>query len=153
LEDFPPADGWALSYALRGPGSLDVAATADGDGYAVAVAAAETAALPAGFYRWAAYVTSGAGERYEVETGALQVAPNFAASSDGRTRAERELAAVEDVLAGRISADVEHFMINGRQVARMPMAELTKMRGHLRAQVRRERTGRLGQRIAMTFRG
>ena len=68
VPDYPASDGYTLTYRLvpRVSGSaIEITATADGDTFAVNVAAATTAAWTAGEYSWHSYVTL-SGARYTV---------------------------------------------------------------------------------------
>lgn len=81
LADYLSTDSWVLSYQFRlqeGTGTLTVTAATLGTGYAATITAAQSAPLPAGLWRWDAYVTKAA-ERYRVDSGTLTVAPNLAA--------------------------------------------------------------------------
>lgn len=152
--DFPIADGWTLTYALRGPSELDLTSThiaTSGTTHQVRVSAATTAALTAGHYRWAAYVTSGS-DRFQIDSGTLNVVGDLATSAGGRTHAETTLALVEAALEARATNAVESFSINGRSTALIPTAELMKMRGIYASMVERERAaGRPYQTVGVAF--
>ena len=74
VPDYPASAGYTLTYRLVRrdgvAGPIEIAATADGDGYQVNVSPATTATWTVGKYTWAAYVAK-IGERYTVETGEL----------------------------------------------------------------------------------
>ncbi len=54
-----PATEWTLSYVFKGVGvGFNVAATADGDAFAVSVAGTVTQKMAAGQYQWQAWVTN-----------------------------------------------------------------------------------------------
>lgn len=146
LSDYPPSDGWALSYALVVSGvRLTIAASDYGDGrHYVNVAAATTAAWAVGIYDWQAYVThSGTGERYTVGSGILQVQPGFAAAAsgyDGRSHARRMLDAIEASLEGRADAgqlELIGQVLGDRSVTRNPEI-LLPWRDRYRAEVQSE---------------
>ena len=80
--DYPPTDGWALTFSLRGTSVLDQVATVDGSDYLVTLATAATEALTSGLYGWACYVAK-AGQRVTVERGSLQVIDDLASQSAG----------------------------------------------------------------------
>lgn len=136
LSDYLPADGWALSYVLiNSAAKITIAATTSGTGYAVTVSAATSAAYTAGVYSWQAYVTnSGTSQRVKVDSGHIEILPNFAALStyDARTHAKKVLDAIEAVIEGRASVDQESYAIMGRQLRRTPMADLLKLRDRYR---------------------
>lgn len=157
LRDYSPADGWALEYVLVGGTRLRVAEgdgiTAAGSSWQIRIPAAKTADLAAGTYRAAAYVSQGA-DRFEVWRSTVTVRANLATLTDGRSPAERELALVEDAIAGRLPEDMQSFQVNGRVVQRHDLAELYRIRGRLRSQVWRERNpGKLGPIVKVRFGG
>lgn len=112
--------------------------------FAVTIPATATANLPAGRYRWTAIVTGGGGyngQRFTPESGVLTVTadPSQQGAGDAQTFAEKNLAAVEAVLDGRITADVEAYQIGGRSVTAIPIGQLMALRARLRDEVWRER--------------
>ena len=48
------------------------------------------------------------------------------------------LAAIESVLEGRITADIESYSIAGRQITKIPLSELLVIREKYKAEVARE---------------
>lgn len=150
---FPAADGWSLTYHLRGAASLDIAAAVAGAGFEVRVPATSTSALPAGSYRLAGYASNGA-ERIEVYNAVLTVLPNFAAAGAdaGLSHAERTLRIIEAAIEGRISSDMESYQVNGRAITKIATPELVRLRGHYASRVWRERNpGRLGATVEVSF--
>ena len=154
LTDYSAADGWVLSYALLGAAAFPIAGeviTAVGAGWEIRVPAAATADLTAGSYRLIGYVTK-APDRFEVYRGRVIVAANFAILSDGLSTAERELVIVDAAIAGRLTADLQSYQVQGRAVAKIPIEELIRIRGTLRSQVWRDRhPGQLAQRVQVRF--
>lgn len=138
-----PASAWTLTYRFKNAaGGFEVIAAADGDAFAVTVAAATTAAYAAGTYAWAAQVVSGATKK-TVDSGTFKVLPNLfagqaTAASDQRTHARKTLEAVEAVIEGRASLDQEEFQIGGRMLKRMPIADLLRFRAFYKGEVDRE---------------
>jgi len=132
LTDYLPADGWALSYSLiNSTGKITINAGTSGEGYLVSLSAAVTAAYTAGVYSWQAYATnSGDSKRVVVDSGTMEIAPNFSAMAnyDSRSHAKKVLDAIEAVIEGRASVDQESYAIMGRQLKRTPMADLLKLR-------------------------
>jgi hypothetical protein len=49
------------------------------------------------------------------------------------------LAAIESVLEGRITADVEQYTIAGRSITKIPVEELLKLRSLYRSEVNAEK--------------
>lgn len=133
---------WTLSYALAGSRTLDWDAswvTTSGNVWTITIPASKTS-IPAGRYEWTAILTGGsgyAGQRFTPEWGVLTVTANPALLAPGDTVAfaETQLAMVESVLSGRITADVEAYSIGGRQITTIPFAELWALRGRLRSEV------------------
>jgi hypothetical protein len=136
--DFPASAGWALTYAFRNASAkIDVTASASGDAFAVSVAAATTAAWVPGTYGWTARVAKGA-EAYTIDSGTFTVQPNLATSDvrDLRRHAERMLEAIEARLEGRASTDQDGYRIGDRELRRIPIPELVKLRDRYRQEVK-----------------
>ncbi len=139
---YPPAE-FALSYALAaeaGGASSIIAAAEDAGGYLVEIAPAASAAFPPGRYTWRALLTRAAdGARVSAGLGVLTVDPDPATSTaDRRSVNRRILDALEARLAGRIEKDAESYTIEGRSVARMPIAEVERLVNLYRVKVRAE---------------
>jgi hypothetical protein len=137
---YSAADGWTLSALLRGPSVIDIVATVDAGKHLFAAAASATASWAPGRYDYAIRAAK-AGEVHELETGVMQIEPDLSsrpAGFDGRTHAERTLAAIEAVLEQRASLDQEEYKINNRELRRTPIAELLKLRDTYRAEVQSE---------------
>lgn len=154
LSDYP-AGTWTLTYYFAKDGKqFSAAATADGTTHSVSVAAATTAVYPAGRYQWQARVTA-AGESFTVESGWVQVQANPATSTaDPRSWARRTLDAVECFLEGNASTAQQSMTVQGRSLARWPLAELLQLRDKLRQEVRTEEQGSaagLGRNIKVRF--
>lgn len=142
-----PATDWALSVALRGPSSINLTGQAEGTQHRLQAAAATTAGWAPGVYWYTMRATRGA-EVVEVESGQLEILPDLAAEGgdfDGRTHAERTLAAIEAVIERRASLDQERYRINNRELYRTPIADLLKLRDLYRAEFRRERAAKCGK--------
>jgi hypothetical protein len=77
----------------------------------------------------------------------INIEPNVATAAAGafNTFEETQLAVIENVLAGRITADIQSYQIAGRSVLKIPIDELMKLRGNLRAaKWRQENPGKMG---------
>jgi len=145
---FPPSEGWALSYALRGVGSLDIAgAKVTDDGVAtftITVAAADTAALAAGAYRWVAYAEK-AGEKYEVAKGVVDVTANVATAGAGalQSTAEAMVTRLDAEIKARVTgtgSGHNSIEIHGRAIEKFSLEELYGLRNKYAAQANRERS-------------
>lgn len=142
-----PAPDWTLSVALRGAGSVNLTATADGNQHRLTVDAATTGNWSPGHYWYTARVTDGTNV-IEVESGQITVAPDLTLSTDGhdgRTHAQRTLEAIEAVIEKRASLDQERYRINNRELYRTPISDLLKLRDLYRAEVRREQAAARGK--------
>ncbi len=155
LVDFPPSEGWELSYALRGPALLDITATADAGGYLVSNSAPATS----GEYYLQGYVTRNT-ERHTVYSGNLTVKPDLSAITtgtyDGRSRVKRTLDAIDAVLENRASQDELQLEINtgtsSRRLARIPHDQLLKLRSVYAGLYWRElNPGKIGPSVTVTF--
>lgn len=152
LLNYPPSDGWVLSYAFRGPGTgFNVTATNDGDVYEITVPAASTQAMSAGTYWWQSRVTK-AGEVHFIAKGEATVIAGLAETTtstdaDLRSFAKKTLDAIDAMMAGKATADVEQYAIADRQLKHIPTAELIMLRKHYSelylAELRRARGGGL----------
>ncbi len=143
LSDYPASAGWVLAYRfINATAKFDITGTASGDDHAIAVAAAVSAAYPAGTYSWQAFVTKAA-ERYTVGTGVCVVEPNLAAVAaagyDDRTPARKALDALNAGLETFGSnAHVQGYSIEGREMKYRTFAEFMAARDRLVQEVARE---------------
>jgi len=137
-----PADTFGLSYVLApkaGGTPTTAPAVADANGWGVTVAAATTATLAAGTYAWTLFATrTSDGARQTVCAGALEVAPDPAGAGDTRTAARKMLDAINAVLEGRITKNVESYSIEGRSLTRVPFEVLRNTRARLMREVQAE---------------
>lgn len=147
--DYNPTDGWALTYRLVGPmgkstGALvntTVTAAPQASGWLVAFAPADTAdVIEDGSYRLVGRVTRGS-ETYTIYAGvvALKANPLSASPLNLLTHAERTLAIIESKIEGRLTADLEHYQIDGRAVGKIEIRELMKLRARYRHEIWRQR--------------
>lgn len=131
LAAYPPSAGWSLGYALRGrAGSLDLVGVADGNGYVISRAAADTAAVPPGVYEWAAFVTRGA-ERFTIGGGRLTVRADLAGMTGGahdeRSYWEGLRDACRAILQKKATNDQHAVEFAGRKLERYSMAEILQL--------------------------
>lgn len=147
LDNYSAADGWVLDYTvLNAQQRYAFTATASGDAFAIAVAAATTASYSPGKYSWAARVSK-AGEVITVASGVLQIAANLTSAADLRSHAQKTLDAIEAVIENRASLDQEEYAINGRSLKRTPITELIRLRDLYRREVRRESGDSRGKKL------
>lgn len=137
LSDYPASQGWSLNYNFVGQaGRFAVAAAADGDKFAITIAAAISATYTAGIYQWVAKVSKGT-ESYTVDSGTCKVLPDLYAKTaalDGRSHAKKVLDSIEAVIEGRATKDQMSYQIAGRQLSRTPIADLLTLRSRYKAE-------------------
>ena len=131
-----PATTYTLKYYLvNSAGQIAITASADGVYFSVSLATSTTAAYTAGKYHWQATVEK-SGERFVVDSGTMEILPNFEAQTSGydaRTSAQTIFEAVEAVLEGRATQDQESYSIQGRALSRTPIPDLLLLRNHFAA--------------------
>jgi len=151
LDDFSPADGWAYTIYLNGATQkFNKAATSPNGIFEIEFTPTDTANLPPGPYRYAERLTnSGTGEVYDINGDSLviNIEANVASSPAGvyTTWEEQTLAVVEAALKGRLTSDIASYQVAGRAVNKIPIQDLRRIRGELKAAIwRQNNPGRLG---------
>lgn len=155
LADFPQPTWTATAYFEKAGKTFNVAATANGTAQRFTIAATTSATYPAGRYLIRIRVTDGSSV-YIAESGWCDVAldPAATGNADPRTWARRTLEAIESFLEGNASTAQASMAIQGRSIARWPLAELMKFRDQLRAEVRTQESpagGGKGRDIKVRF--
>lgn len=144
-----PSSSYGLAYHIKprsGASPIVATATADVDGWLVAVPGTTTAPAVAGEYTWSLVVTrTSDSATMTICHGSLVVTASATGNADTRTTAERHLAAINAVLDGRITKDVESYSIEGRALTRVPLSELYKLRAKYMAEVQAETRARSGR--------
>lgn len=148
--DYPISEGWVYSVAITSVSSAtqepltwdEAWVTDDGSEWTVTIPATTTDDFLAGGYRLTAFVTLSS-QRYSPYSAPLLVEADSAslAAGDGISHARRMVAAIEEVLAGRVPADVESYQINGRALNRIPVKDLHLLRNQYRQEAWREANG------------
>jgi hypothetical protein len=153
---YPASAGWVMAYVLVGPaGVFNFAATADGDDFAITVAASVSATWAAGVYTLTESVTL-AGERYSTATKSVRVLANLAgavAASDTRSHARRMLDAIEAWLELKAPTS-ESVEIAGRKISNYPLVDLLALRDKYRFEVSLEsgvKPGGFGRKVLVRF--
>lgn len=125
LEQYP-APEWQLNYVLLNAShKIQITGVADGSNHLISVPAAVSVAYGAGSYKWQSYVTKGA-ERYTIATGQMTIKPDFATAlaMDTRSHVKKTLDALEAMIEGKASRDVQEYSIQGRMLKHIPLTEL-----------------------------
>lgn len=150
FDNFSPVDGWALSYTLTLPGKTPIQVnggviTSTGSTWNINVPGATTANWAAGKYRWLAFVKgsgSFAGQRFRMAEGSIDILANpetADTTTDYRSDAKKNLDAIDAVLANKVTADVQSYKINGRELVKMNHSDLLELRGYFAQRYKQER--------------
>lgn len=136
-----PATTFALTLAARlnggtgtGADVLTLAFVADGS---TQTGTLDFTGKTAGTWSWSIKATN-AGVTQTVARGVLTLLAD-PATADVRSHAERMLSAIEALLEGRATKDVNSYAIAGRSLSRMTLDELERWRSHYRTEVAKER--------------
>lgn len=143
--DYDP--GWTLTALLRGPAALTLTATAAGGSYTFAAKGADTTAWPPGRYGVSVRAANGV-DVLELYAGQITIQPDLAVIGDGfdlRSDNERALDALNAVLGKKASQDQMRYRINNRELWRMPVSDLLKLKSMYTVAVRRERARAAGR--------
>lgn len=140
LPDYLPADGWTLTYTLlNAAGKITIISSASADSHLVNVPSADTALWLAGEYAWRAQIASATGDAYTIGSGTIIVQPAFSAATlDNRSHARKVLANINAYLENANNLTAARYQIAGRELQRIPIAELLTLRDRYRSEVARE---------------
>lgn len=139
--DYPAVEGWILTTSVRGVAILNVVGTADGDSWISTAAAASTAAVTPGRYSWISRVEKD-GESYTVDSGVIEILPDLAtaeAGFDGRSFAEKQLAAAETALTALLGKQNASVSFGDQSYSLQDIEKLIRVRDQLRQQVANEK--------------
>ena len=141
-----PATEWSAKLLFRGPAPIDIVAVPVGSAQTFTAASTVTATWLPGLYWYSVRVQS-ATETREVENGQIEFLPDFASlpvGYDGRTQNEIALDAIVAVLAKRATQDQQRYTIGDRELWRVPVIDLIKLRSYYSTAVRNERAAKSG---------
>jgi hypothetical protein len=153
--DLYEAPDWAYTIYFNGPTAIFNQVGEDGaDGFDVVLTPAKLA-VPPGIYRYIERVTNATtGEVYTVGNGTVQILVDLSTAPPGAclTFWEQTLAAIEAVLSGRITADIEHYQIGGRVIVKIPVKELMQIRAVAKANIwKAANPGAVGEPVYIDF--
>jgi len=147
---------YTLTYAFRGTvaaGNFDLAGTPSGTGWTFAMSIAQSTALNTGAtaltWYWQAVATKSQ-VRVTAGTGTLLAQPNVAGMAtegtfDGRSQAEKDLAAIRAEMSARITGGATlEYTVGSRSLKKEPMAALVAMEQRCLRIVARERRASAG---------
>lgn len=145
--EYPAAQGWAMSLALvpvAGGALLSVNCTGGATSWIATITPAQSAALVAGNYSFALRASK-AGSRSTIQKGSINVMPDLVANQDQRTKYQRILDSIDAVLENRAtSSDLRVRFEDGREIERVPHADLMQLRDYYARKVANEARGRTG---------
>jgi hypothetical protein len=159
FDDFQASDGWAYTFYANGASAIfNQVATANPDGrsFDIVIPSSKTN-VPAGRYQCAeVLVNSGTGEVVHPSNDMLQlnIEANVATATAGAfiSHIERTLTVIEAAIEGRLTADLESYLVAGRQVTKIAAKELLWFRGHYKAKLfQLKNPGRLGSPVVIAF--
>ncbi|HAJ71378.1 MAG TPA: hypothetical protein DCO68_04810 [Methylophilaceae bacterium] len=160
--DYPASEGWVLKTRFVPRLSTAVAftliATAEGANYRTTAEANTTANWTAGVYTVTQWLEK-SGDRITLTTGVVTILPNsetLPAGYDDRSHVEKTLAAIEAMLEGKATKDVQQYTIGDRQLQHIPLSELLVWRDKYKFQLASENSAnsaskKLGRKIYMRF--
>lgn len=150
LSDYLATDGWTLKYRFtpRSAGTAIVlSASAEGDSFRTTATSTTAASWAAGDYSFAKWVERG-DERATLETGNFSILPDpaeIAAGTDTRSHLEKTIAAIEAMLEGKATKDVQQYTIGDRQLQHIPLNELLVWRDKYKTQLAGEKKSSSGK--------
>lgn len=143
-----PVGTWTAAFWLNmGPNTpVSVAGTTSGTGFLFTLTSTVTAAIAAGIYDFAIYVTS-AGQRATAKTGVITILPDLAQVVPA-TFAQSQVTALESAIATLSVAGNQSVSFNGQSFSRFDIAALQKTLVFYQAQVIAEKNRLAAQRGA-----
>lgn len=126
--DYLPSDGWSGVLYFRGVQVLRANASSNGDAHRFTLSSTTTATLGAGTYEYSVGFSKN-GNRTTVETGFITVKADYATAGTRISHIEKTLQAIESVIEGRVTDDVQNISIAGRSITNIPIMELLELRG------------------------
>jgi hypothetical protein len=139
LADYPASTHTAVWYFESAGYSFSAAAVADGDTFEATVAAEDSAAYPAGSYRWRFVITRTVDSvRKTAEQGWLEVLPDPAVAVDPRTTARIVLDMIDAYLRDPTNLAASSYSLGGRSLSRWNRADLIVERDKWTQEVRSE---------------
>lgn len=141
---YASSGGYSIIYYLRGQsGGIDIGGADDDGGFIFTITSSQSANLATGNYSYQAFAIKNA-DKFLVSEGTLQIKAGLStiaqnAAFDNRTQAEKDLAAVREMISGKASKDVQRYTINNRQLDKIPIPDLIALETRLVERVRQEK--------------
>lgn len=142
------SDGYSYVFKLGGGAVITKNGTANGSEVDFKIVPADTAAISTGIYFYQIFAEK-SGDRYLHSSGQLAVNQIIGtAPFDGRTVAEKIVAAIDALIQNRATTDQQSYTIQSgagsRSLSRIPVVELMELRKVYAAIVNRERREKNG---------
>ncbi|HEY4321722.1 MAG TPA: hypothetical protein VGM77_11170 [Gemmatimonadales bacterium] len=119
--------GWLPTLYINGASRLQVTGTTTNDAFLITIPASKSANLLPGAYGYTLSIAQN-DERLTIAQGILTVAENPATAVPKLVHVERMVRCIDDVIAGRITDDVQSFAIAGKNLTSIPILELHQLR-------------------------
>lgn len=142
---------WSLTYYLRTNTNHEghtATGSLFGTGWEFTISATDSAAFDAGDWFWQAIATKGS-ESITIAAGQVEVLAALSytgdpSAFDGRTQAEKDLAAVQKAIRDVANGNaVKSYTVAGRSLTRYEMSDLLTLESKLKFEVQRERRAAL----------
>jgi len=134
------AEGWIFRLSLRGKTDINITGTADEENQTLNFlqTPAQTATWTSGRY---AYFISAekTDERELIESGEVNILPDYSGKINVLSWAEKALEAVEATIQNRATSDQLSYTIAGRSISKIPIPDLLVLSSNLKAQIRSEK--------------
>lgn len=134
---FEVVTGDNATVYLRGPSSIDL----ESQNGTVAAPPQVTTQWAAGMYAVSVRITDNSGNISEIYRGNIQILADITsvpAGTDTRSQNRRTYDAICAVIENRASMDQESYRINNRELKRMPISDLLKLRARYASLVAQE---------------
>lgn len=154
FEGYPSSAGYSLSYVFVSRTvqyAFNAAASESSvDGFDVTVPAATTVGWVPGRYRWQSYISDESGNRWTLGEGKVEILPDLQTATGGmddREPDEITLDNIRQMISKKATADVQRYMISGRELQLYSWDELLKLQAVYERRVRSIRIRR-GEKVA-----
>jgi hypothetical protein len=143
FQEYPSADGWTYTiYFVGATAKFQKTATLDPAGNFLITLLPTDTEVAAGAYEYLGRVTSqDSSTKYDPDRGYVHVQFDLATADAGYnlTQAQKELAALDTIILKRMTGDVpDRYMVGARDVSKVPLEKLKKIRGMVASVVARQ---------------
>ena len=150
------ADGWALTWVIRGAGEANAAGVPDGTGWLVTLSAVASGQLAAGVYRTVLRFTQGISPSqvvHALHAQSLQVTVNLfdAVAGDLEDSDERALRLLIAARDGTLTQGFQSVMVDGKQLMHYSLDQIDRAITRYEVKIARKRGAGLSGHIGTTF--